>query len=300
MAASEQVEAVNQIFRDFKASTESLTTVEEFRMAYENLITSRFTLPDDVTTERVGAGGVAAEWVAAPGAAADKAVIHLHGGGYLIGSNRTHRVFLSHLSRATGARALGLDYRLAPEFPFPAAVWDTVAAYRWLLANGMDPKKIMFSGDSAGGGLLVSAMIVLRYDGDPLPAGGIGISPWTDLANTGKSLETNVDVDPIISKEMLDQMAEGYMGGKDPRTPLASPFYADLNGLPPLLLQVGEPEGMVDDAKRFAEKAKEAGVDVTLEVWPHVPHIWPVFAPILPEGQQALDRAGEFFRKHTK
>ena len=267
-------------------------------MAYEELM-SQFSLDEDISTQRVGAGSVPAEWVSAPGVATDKVLVELHGGGYLIGSTRTHRVFLSNLSRATGARVLGLDYRLAPEFPFPAAVEDTVAAYRWLLANGTDPKKIMFCGDSAGGGLLVSAMISLRYQGDPLPAGGICISPWTDLANTGKSIKTNAEADPLISKEMLDQMAEGYMGGKDSRTPLASPFYADLQGLPPLLVQVGAPETMLDDAKGFAERAKGAGVDVTLEVWPEVPHIWPVFSPILPEGQQAIDRIGEFFRKHT-
>ena len=298
MAASKQLERVNQIFRDFGEKAKTLSTAEEFRVAYEEL-TSQFPLDEDITCERVGAGGVPAEWVVAPGAAEDRILVHLHGGGYVIGSTRTHRVFLSRLSRATGAGVLGLDYSLAPESPFPAALEDTVAAYRWLLSSGADPKKIVFAGDSAGGGLLVSAMVALRYWGDPMPAGGVCISAWTDLVNTGDSMSTNLEADPVVNKEMLDEMAGVYMGNKDPRAPLASPFYADLHGLPPLLVQVGSAETMLDDSVGFADRAKAAGVDVTLEVWDDMPHIWPIFAPILPEGQRAIDRIGEFVRQRT-
>jgi acetyl esterase/lipase len=174
-----------------------------------------------------------------------------------------------------------------------------VAAYRWLLANGTDPKKIVIGGDSAGGGLTVAALVALRYTGEPMPAAGISHSGWTDLKHTGESITTKAEIDPILSREMLDLMAQTYVGGRDPGTPLASPFYADLHGLPPLLVQAGTAEILLDDAIRFTDKAKAAGVDVTLEIWDDMPHIWQVFAPILPEGQQAIDHMGEFVRKHT-
>jgi acetyl esterase/lipase len=286
------------MFRAAKVQTQSLTAVDQFRVWYEGLM-SQFQLDEDIVCERVGAGGVPAEWIYDPEAAADRVLLYLHGGGYMIGSMRTHRPTLSRLSKASGGRVLGLDYRLAPENPFPAAVQDTVAAYRWLLANGTDPKKIVIGGDSAGGGLTVAALVALRYTGEPMPAAGISHSGWTDLKHTGESITTKAEIDPILSREMLDLMAQTYVGGRDPGTPLASPFYADLHGLPPLLVQVGTAEILLDDAISFSDKAKASGVDVTLEVWDDMPHIWQVFAPILPEGQQAIDRMGEFARKHT-
>ena len=298
MAASPQLDTAMQMFRSLTEKFETLADVEDFRAAYEEF-TSQFQPEEGTTYERVGAGGVPADWAVAPGAADDPVMIWLHGGGYMIGSMRTHRPTLSRLSKASGGRVLGLDYRLAPENPFPAAVQDTVAAYRWLLANGTDPKKIVIGGDSAGGGLTVAALVALRYTGEPMPAAGISHSGWTDLKHTGESIATKAEIDPILSREMLDLMAQTYVGGRDPGTPLASPFYADLHGLPPLLVQVGTAEILLDDAISFSDKAKASGVDVTLEVWDDMPHIWQVFAPILPEGQQAIDRMGEFARKHT-
>jgi acetyl esterase/lipase len=298
MAASPQLDTAMQMFRSLTEKFETLADVEDFRAAYEEF-TSQFQPEEGTTYERVGAGGVPADWAVAPGAADDPVMIWLHGGGYMIGSMRTHRPTLSRLSKASGGRVLGLDYRLAPENPFPAAVQDTVAAYRWLLANGTDPKKIVIGGDSAGGGLTVAALVALRYTGEPMPAAGISHSGWTDLKHTGESITTKAEIDPILSREMLDLMAQTYVGGRDPGTPLASPFYADLHGLPPLLVQAGTAEILLDDAIRFTDKAKAAGVDVTLEIWDDMPHIWQVFAPILPEGQQAIDHMGEFVRKHT-
>ena len=298
MAASPQLGAAIQMFRSLGEKFETLTDVEEFRAAYEEFA-AQFQQEEGTTYERVGAGGVPADWIVAPGAVDDRVVLYLHGGGYMIGSMRTHRATLSRISKASSGRVLGLDYRLAPENPFPAAVEDTVAAYRWLLSSGTDPKKIAIAGDSAGGGLMVAALIALRYVGEPMPAAGISHSGWTDLKHTGESMTTKAEIDPILSREMLDLMAQTYAGDKDLGTPLVSPFYADLYGLPPLLVQVGTAEVLLDDSIRFAERAKAAGVDVTLEVWDDMPHVWQCFAATLPEGQQAINHIGEFIRKHT-
>lgn len=294
---SPELDKVINMFRSAKEETKTLSDVEQFRAWYEGF-TSEFPLAEDIVCERVGAGGVPAEWIYAPKAADDRVLIWLHGGGYIIGSMRTHREPLSRLSRASGARVLGLDYRLAPENPFPAAVQDSVAAYRWLLDRGVEPKKIAIGGDSAGGGLTMATLVALRYMGEPLPAAGISHSGWTDLANSGETMVTKAEADPLIDKEMLENMAMTYLGDKDRTAPFASPYYADLRGLPPLLVQVGSAEVLLDDSLRFAENAKAAGVDVTLEVWDDMPHVWQVFASFLPEGQQAIEHCGEFVRKH--
>jgi acetyl esterase/lipase len=212
---------------------------------------------------------------------------------------RTHRVMLAHISREAKARVLGLDYRLAPENPFPAPVEDSVAAYRWLLANGADPGKIVIGGDSAGAGLMVAVLVALKYIGEPLPATGVGISSWTDMEATGQSYVKNAEVDPSVSRDRILRIAKLYLGGKDPRAPLASPLHADLRGLPPLLLQVGSIETLLDDTTGLAKRAKEVGVEVEVDIWDDMPHVWHHFAPILPEGQQAIQRIGEFMRKHT-
>jgi acetyl esterase/lipase len=287
------------MFRSAKAETQSLTSVDQFRVWYEQF-TAQFPLDDDVVCQPVGAGGVTAEWIYGPDANEDRVLVYLHGGGYIIGSMRTHRVPLSLLSKASGARVLGLDYRLAPEHPFPAALEDSLAAYRWLLSNGIKHTNIVIGGDSAGGGLAAATLVALRYAGEPMPAAGILHSGWTDLTNSGGTFITKAEEDPIIDRDMVDNMAMAYLGDKDRKTPLASPFHADLRGLPPLLMQVGTAEVLLDDSLGFAERAKAAGVDVTLEVWDDVPHVWQMFAPILPEAQQAIDHCGEFIRKHVE
>jgi acetyl esterase/lipase len=287
------------MFRSAKAETQSLTSVDQFRVWYEQF-TAQFPLDDDVVCQPVGAGGVTAEWIYGPDANEDRVLVYLHGGGYIIGSMRTHRVPLSLLSKASGARVLGLDYRLAPEHPFPAALEDSLAAYRWLLSNGIKHTNIVIGGDSAGGGLAAATLVALRYAGEPMPAAGILHSGWTDLTNSGGTFISKAEEDPIIDRDMVDNMAMAYLGDKDRKTPLASPFHADLRGLPPLLMQVGTAEVLLDDSLGFAERAKAAGVDVTLEVWDDVPHVWQMFAPILPEAQQAIDHCGEFIRKHVE
>ncbi len=274
-----------------------LGTIDGSRQAYEELVVS-LSVEADVRCQRVGAGGVPAEWITAPGAAEDKVLLYFHGGGYVIGSVRTHRVMLSRMSKAAGVRVLGLDYRLSPENPFPAPIDDAMAGYRWLLDSGIDPSRIAIGGDSAGGGLALASMVALRYVGEPMPAAGVCISPWTDLEATGESMTTNAPVDPSVQRDELMALADLYLAGKNPRAPLASPMYADLHGLPPLLLQVGSIETMLDDSTRLVDLAKQAGVDARLEVWDDMPHVWHLYAPILGEGQQAIERIGGFIREH--
>jgi epsilon-lactone hydrolase len=296
MAKSPQLDHVISLIRT--RATTPRKSLEEDRISYETMLSS-MTLDDDISTERVGAGGVPAEWISAPGANPAVVMLYLHGGGYVLGSMRTHRVMLGHLARASGCKVLGLDYRLAPENPFPAPVDDTLAAYRWLLVQGYDPQKIVLAGDSAGGGLVVAALVAMRYVGEPLPAAGICLSPWVNMEATGRSFLTNANSDPSVAKERILRMAGLYLAGKSPQAPLASPIHADLRDLPPLLVQVGSIETLLDDVKALTERAQAAGVAVECEVWEDMPHVWQHFAPILPEGQQAIVRIGEFVRKYV-
>jgi len=200
---------------------------------------TQFKVPTDVRCEPVNAGGVPAEWITAPGVNTERVIYYLHGGGYAYGSINTHREMVSRLSRAASARVLIIDYRLAPENPFPAALDDSVAAYRWLLSVGVNPTRLVIAGESAGGGLTVATLVALRDAGEPLPAAGICLSPWVDLECLGESMVTKGEIDPMATREGTLMLAKAYLRDTDPRTPLASPLYADLTGLPPLLIQVG-------------------------------------------------------------
>jgi monoterpene epsilon-lactone hydrolase len=273
-------------------------SIQDQRAAFVELA-SRFQPAEDVRREPVDAGGVPAEWITTPGAMDERVIYYLHGGGYVVGSISTHCDMISRLSRAARARALAIDYRLAPENPFPAAVEDSTRAYRWLISTGLDPARLVIAGDSAGGGLTVATLVALRDAGDPLPAAAVCLSPWVDLEALGESVTTKADVDPMLQREFLLQAAKAYLGDAHPRTPLAAPLYADLRGLPPLLIQVGTAETLLNDSTRLAERAKAAGVDVTLETWDDMIHVWQFCAALLPEGQQAIDRIGEFVREHT-
>jgi acetyl esterase/lipase len=250
----------------------------------------------EVKQERVQAGGVPAAWITAPGASATRVVLYLHGGGYILGSVKSHAGLISRISREGAARCLALDYRLAPEHPFPAAVEDACAAYRWLLRQGTPASQIAIAGDSAGGGLTLATLVALRDAGDPLPAAGICMSPWTDLALTGESAKGGVD-DPLIPAAALPGMALPYLGKTDARTPTASPLYAELRGLPPLLIQVGTREVLYSDSTRIAEKAKAAGVDVTLEVGEGLIHVWQLFGDAVPESKDAVARIGAYLKR---
>ncbi len=260
-----------------------------------------FPATDAATIQAVSANGVPGEWVTVAGSNPAHRILYFHGGGYVIGSALMRRRLGEDLAQATGCAVLNLDYRMGPEDPFPAAVEDAVTALGFIQANGPDgesPAEAVFvGGDSAGGGLTLSTLVAARDRSLPLPDAAFGISSWTDLAATGKSLQTRIDVDPIITDlDMLTGFADHYLQGQDARDPLASPLYADLSGLPPLLLQVGDHEVLLDDTTRVAAKAREAGVEVVEEVWPEMFHVWHGVAPILPEGQEAIEHIGEFVR----
>jgi phosphinothricin tripeptide acetyl hydrolase len=257
-----------------------------------------FRLDSDCTAEPVTAGGVPGEWVSAPGADPGRNVLYLHGGGYTIGSIKTHRCLAGWVSRAAKARVLIIDYRLAPEHPFPAAVDDSLAAYRFMLDSGVNPARTVVAGDSAGGGLAVAALLAIRDAKLPLPAAAVCLSPWVDMEGTGESMKTKADVDPMVGPNLAD-MAKAYLGGKDLRTPLASPLYADLKGLPPMLIQVGTAEVLLDDSSRLAQRAREAGVEVVYEPWENMIHVWQIFVPMLDESKQAVERIGEYIRSKT-
>lgn len=228
-------------------------------------------------------------------------VYYLHGGGYVACSPRTHRPFTSALSRAANARVFALDYRLAPEHRFPAAVEDAVAGYRWLLDQGVDPQEIVIGGDSAGGGLTVATLIALRDAGEPLPRAAFVLSPWTDLAVTGRSIEANDKRDPMFYGEAIRRVAPIYFGDASPRDPLVSPIYADLSNLPPLLIYVSDTEVLLDDSTRLAERARQCGVNVDLRVWSNLPHVWPIFVAFkLPESFRALGEIAEFIQTASR
>ena len=277
---------------------DSQGATEGWRRSFER-ITDGFPIGVAASYSRVNAGGVTAEWVTAEGAADSRVVLYLHGGGYIIGSPRTHRALMAKLSQDSAARVLGLDYRLAPEHTFPAPVEDSVAAYKWLLNEGYNPERIAVAGDSAGGGLTVAALVQARYLGLPMPGAAVCISPWVDMEGLGDSMKTRAEADPMVGKETLLISARTYLGGSNPRAPLAAPVYADLRGLPPVLIQVGDAEVLLDDSTWLAGVAREAGVQVQMDVWDDMIHVWHLFAPILPEGQQAIAQAGDFIRKHT-
>lgn len=249
---------------------------------------------EDIAFKSVDAGGVHAEWTQAEDADDESVVLYLHGGGYVMGSIATHRALTGALSRSTGGRVLSVDYRLGPEHPYPAAVEDATSAYRFLLALGIAPGNIAIAGDSAGGGLTVAALVALREAGVALPAAAVCISPWVDLTQSGESMDTKAGEDPMLTRETLQLMADAYLQGGNPRAATASPLFADLTGLPPLLIQVGTAETLLDDARRLASAAKSAGVDVTLEEWDEMIHVWHAFAAMLPEAVQAIDRIGSY------
>lgn len=266
---------------------------EDVRALYESIAPP--VDPDDRTDVQViEIAGRAAEWAVAEGAAADAAVLYLHGGGYCLGSLNTHRRLAWSLARTAGVASLAIDYRLGPENPFPAAIEDAVAAYRHLLDRGIAPSRIAVAGDSAGGGLTLACLLAAREAGLPLPGAAFLISPWVDLTNSLPTVTSKAAVDPMISKARLDDFTRGYLGEGDAARPLASPLFADHAGLPPVLVHVGAAECLLDDAVRVAGALGAAGVDTRLEVWPDMIHVWHFFAPMLSEGRDAIAVAGRW------
>jgi len=273
------------------------STLEERRAELEGL-SEVFVVPEDISVAEVVAGGVPGRWLTPPGASTDAVLLYLHGGGYQVGSVRSHGELAARLARATGVRALIVDYRLAPEAPFPAALDDALAAYRWLLEDqGVPAGSIVLAGDSAGGGLVAATLVAARDRGLPLPASAALLSPWADLTGSGDSMVTNAGADPILSAEVLAEMARSYAGDTDLADPLVSPLFADLAGLPPLCVDVGTAELLADDGRRLAAAAGRAGVEVVLTEAEGLPHVWHVLA-ITPEATLATDRVGAFLAKH--
>ena len=259
---------------------------------------------EDMTSEPKGvtygdAPEVGGLWATPRSWDGESAIMYLYGGGYVISSPHSRRKLAGHLARASGARALVPRYHLAPERPFPSAVEDAVSDYRWLLDKGYRPERVVIAGDSSAGGLAVSTMLKLREDGTPLPAGGVPISPWVDLACTAETFEANAAADLTATKAGLMRMAGQYLNGADPRTPLASPLYADLSGLPPLLIVVGGDEVLLDDSVRLARSAGMAGVDTTLYIGGGMQHIFPIYCGVIPEAGAAVAIIGAWIRDRT-
>ncbi len=255
--------------------------------------------PAGVQTLAVDAGGVPCLWIVPDQEAdPDRVVLYHHGGGYVTGSPEGYTPMLGHLALASGVRVLATDYRLAPAHPFPAALEDAAAAYRWLLAEGYAPEQIAIAGDSAGGGLTVAALVSLRDAGDPLPAAAVLLSAWTDLAGTGATIITLAEADAFLTWENgLKTHAQEYAGSEAVTHPLISPLYADLGGLPPVLIMAGSHEILLSDSTRLARRMRAAGVDVTLEVWDGMVHVWPLFTGAMPEAQQALEEMSVFIQR---
>ena len=239
---------------------------------------------------------VQAAMVSAPGPTSG-VMLYLHGGAYVVGSVNSHRALLSSLARVTRMKILAIDYRLAPEDPFPAALNDTLTAYRWLLSTGTVPGQIVIAGDSAGGGLALAAIAALRDSGDQLPACALCFSPWLDLTLSSKSINFNAKADPLLSRAVLTTYADLYAGDHELSQPLISPLFADLAGFPPLLVHVGGDEIFLDEARGLAEAARTAGVDVELTIWPGLFHVFQL-VPFLPEAKQSLNQAGQFIVHH--
>jgi monoterpene epsilon-lactone hydrolase len=252
--------------------------------------------PEGIVVEPVSLGGRPAEWITPDGGAGGGLVLYLHGGGYCIGSLDSHRDLAGRIAVASGCTVVTVDYRLAPEHPFPAALDDAVAAYVDLLALGVEPGGLAIAGDSAGGGLTVAALLALRALDVPLPAAAVCLSPWADLTQSAPAFEHLAALDPMVSKSGLDLMAASYLGATDPRTELASPLFAeDLAGLPPILIEVGQHEVLLDDSTRLAERLDAAGVQVGLTVWPEMIHVFQAFpGSLIPESDQSIAAVGAF------
>ncbi|VFM96920.1 MAG: Acetyl esterase/lipase [Candidatus Kentron sp. G] len=255
--------------------------------------------PSDVSIETLSGGEINGEWVSTTNSLPNRAILFFHGGGYVMGASERHRDFNWRLAKVSRAKVFSVDYRLAPEHPFPAALQDALAAWQWLLEQGFNPENIIISGDSAGGGLSLATMLSLRDAGSPLPAAAALFSPWTDLSISGESADFNSRYDPFTIPRIISLMAAAYTSNDtDLRHPLVSPLFGDLTGMPPLCLHVGSTEVLLSDSTRLAEKAEAANVNVMLKVWHAMPHIFHLCACCLPEGRKVIEEVGAFANAH--
>jgi monoterpene epsilon-lactone hydrolase len=293
--STEQQEALDAILRQ-SAFPVGSDVNEQRRLLRE--LTSAQPLPADVTVTAAALGGVPTAEITIDGIEPRHVVLYLHGGVYVIGDAFIAAELASQIGRRTRAKVISVDYRLAPEHPYPAAVDDALAAYEALLQNGTAPSDIVFAGESAGGGLAIATLVNARDDGLPLPAAAFVMSPYADLTLAGTTLETKREVDPLLSRELLQPRVTDYTSGQDAALGLISPIFADLSGLQPLIIQAGTHEVLLDDAVRLARQAATADVVVTLDITPRVPHVFQAYNPILDEAAAALDRAGQFLSAH--
>ncbi len=291
---SEQLRRLKQMLSVRKKDQFEL---ESFRSDFERFA-SLFPPPKGVSFEPAVVGGVAAEWAAAPGASAAHAVVYLHGGGYVSGSLATHRELCGRLSVATGALVLAVDYRRAPESPFPAAFEDSLAAYRGLIAAGAAPERVALAGDSAGGGLVLAVLQALAVAREPRPAAAVLLSPWVDVSPEGERFAGREAEDPILHPVILRSTAGLYLAGADPLDPRVSPIFGQLTGLPPTVLQVGTAEILLEQSRTLAAALTAAGVEVSFSEWPELVHAAALYASLIPEGEQVVAQAGSFLRRH--
>lgn len=304
MAASPELQAVIDQMAAVQSMAESppVPDVETVRMLTDALAQTR-TLPDRVTVTPVSVDGVPCEWIYPDGAPTTDRLLYLHGGGYVAGNLDSHRPLCSDISVAAGVAILNVDYRLAPEAKSPAQLEDALTAYRWMLSNGPDgiaeAEHCYIAGDSAGGGLTLATLQAIRGAGLPMPNAAATLSAWADASGSSTSMESNADNDPVVQKGLLDFCASCVVPeGGDIRDPIVSPQFGDFGGLPPLLIQVGENETLLDDSLACAEKAEAAGVAVVLERWAHVFHVWHAMGAAIPESGEAIEHVGKFFRNH--
>lgn len=257
-------------------------------------------LPEGIEVEVLQGTPVPMEWVFPSGSNRDRALIYFHGGGYVIGSAKSSRHLISKIVKASGIPALSVDYRLAPENPPPAGVEDGVTAYQWLLDQGYAPENVALIGDSGGGGMVLATLLLMKEKKIPLPSVGVCMSPCTDFTGSAKSMITQAKKDPFVTRKAWEYFRDRYVGNQDPKSPLISPLYGDHRGLPPIMIHVGDHEIGRDESTMFAQRAQEAGVDVTVKVWPNMCHVFPALANIFPEGKEAIAEMTTFLNEHVK
>ena len=294
---SKGMERVIGLLKQFQSMTEE-TSVESTRRGLDQLA-AMSKIPEDITFEPVKINNVEGEWIMAPDVVKNKVLLYLHGGAFVAGSIDTHRDLISRISRAAEIKVLAINYRLAPEHPFPAGLDDCFETYKWLMSEkGYKPNNIIIGGDSAGGTLTLSVLIKLRDQNILLPAAAFCLSPATDMTGSGESYTTKAEVDPFLTPELGDLVKENYLKDVDPENPLVSPLFANLHGFPPIYIQVGTSEILLDDSKRIAQKLEEANVEVELDIWEDMVHVFAAFAQFAQEPKDAIEKIASFIKKH--